>query len=124
MVVAALPTPLAKPPGEVIVATEVFEEVQTAGDVRSSMVPLLYVPAHENCKVPPMKMLGFRGVMLRETSLNTVMVVDPEILPRRAEMFAVPIARAEATPVEVIVATLVFEEAQVTLPVMFCDPFV
>lgn len=41
MVVKPLANPLARPPGEVIVATDVFDEVHVAADVRSRVLPSL-----------------------------------------------------------------------------------
>ena len=48
------------------------------------------------------------------------MEVEPEIFPDAAEMFVVPAIIADASPEELIMATAMFEEVQVTLPVMFC----
>ena len=41
MVVDPLATPAARPPGDVIVATDVLDEVHAAADVRSRVLPSL-----------------------------------------------------------------------------------
>ena len=50
----------------------------------------------------------------------TVNVVDPEMIPSVAEIVLVPASSADASPEDVIVAEVVFEDAQVTLLVRFC----
>lgn len=66
-------------------------------------------------------MLEFTGVIVIDCSVITVIVVEPEIAPIAALIIVVPAANAEAKPDDApIVATVVFEEVQVALPVMFC----
>jgi hypothetical protein len=67
-------------------------------------------------------MVGFAGVTAIETSVGavTVKVADPLIAPDTALMLLVPTPTAVAIPPEVIVATLVVSELQVTVLVMFC----
>jgi hypothetical protein len=57
-----------------------------------------------------------------ETSVAavTVRVVEPVIVPEVAEIVEVPIFRAEARPVALIVAAAVVLEAQVALLDRFC----
>ncbi len=50
----------------------------------------------------------------------TVSVVEPVIPLEVAEMVVEPTFKALARPAEVMVAVVVLDEAQVTLPVKFC----
>ena len=68
----------------------------------------------------------FAGVTLIETSVAAVALrfVEPEILPREAEIVVDWLAVTPvASPAALIVAAVVFDEAQVTVLVMFeVDP--
>jgi len=66
-------------------------------------------------------MEGLEGVTAIETSAGalTVKRVDPLIVPEVAVIVEVPAARLVANPAELIVATLVIEEVQVTELVRF-----
>jgi hypothetical protein len=71
-------------------------------------------------------MLGFAGVTAIDvmTAEVTLREVDPEIVPEVAEIVLLPVATAFAKPwvgmLVLIVATAVFDELQVALPVRFC----
>lgn len=75
-----------------------------------------------NCCVVPRAMEGLTGLMAMETSAAelTVSVVEPVIEPEVALIVVVPAATLVASPVELMVATLVVEEAQVAELVRFC----
>ena len=64
---------------------------------------------------------GFAGVTAIDTSVAavTVRVVEPTMLPEVAEIVEVPIFTVVASPVALMVAAEVLEEAQVTLAVRF-----
>ena len=99
-----------------IVATDVFDEVQVTCMLTSWLVPSEYLPVAINCWVVPAGMLGAAGVTVMEDRVAevTVRVVLPEILPEVAVMVAVPAERHVARPLLLIVATNVFDEVQVT----------
>ncbi len=71
--------------------------------------------AVKNCSVP-LAMVGATGVTLIDTSdaAETVRVAEPVIAPKAAVIVVAPTLRPVATPVAVIDAMLVTEEAQVT----------
>ena len=75
--------------------------------------------------VVPLAMLGSAGVIAIEASVAGVIVsvVDPEMPPDAAVIVVVPAAADAARPFEpaalLMVATAVFEEAQVTEAVRF-----
>ncbi len=64
-------------------------------------------------------MLEFSGLIVIDCSVITVMVVALDMLPCFAEMVVVPVAKAEARPDAEILATVVLDEVQATLLVMF-----
>ncbi len=74
-----------------------------------------------NCCVAPAGIDGLAGVTAMETRVGavTVKTVDPLIVPDVAVIVEVPAATAVANPAELIVATLVAEEVQVTELVRF-----
>ena len=106
-----------------IVATPVLLEAQVAAVVRSSVPPEPKVPVSMYCRV-----VGFLAVPRGNTDagpgeiarveLLAAVTVKFELAPgvpaALAVMVVVPGATAVATPPESIVATAVFEEAQVT----------
>ena len=75
-----------------------------------------------NCCTLPAGTDGFTGVTAMETRRGAVTVsgVEPETFPCLAEIVVLPCVEVEAKPDALIVATVVFEDAQVTLPVIFC----
>src|SRR5277367_5122416 len=122
-VIVELPTPapVASPPA-VIVATVVVAELQVAVPVRFCVVPSLNVPVAVNCCVAPFVIDGFAGVTAIDCSVAavTVNVVDPTIDDDVAVIVELPTPAPVAKPPAVIVATVVFAELQVAVPVRFC----
>lgn len=128
IVVVPVPAALARPfepAALLIVATAVFDELQTTDAVRFWVVLSEYVPVAVNCLFVPLAILGLVGVTATETRLAgfTVSVVVPEMLPDAAVIVDEPASTAVASPVEptalLIVATLVLEELQTTDAVRF-----
>ncbi len=117
MVVVPAPIPEARPlepAALLIVATPVFDELQTTEAVRFCVVLSEYVPVAVNCRVDPLAMLGLVGVIDREVSVAgfTVSVAEPEMPPDVTVIVAVPAPIPEAVPAALTVATPVFDEAQ------------
>jgi len=84
MVEAPAEKPVASP-SSLIVATDVFEELQATADVISPWVLFEYVPVAENCWVVPFGMTASAGVIWdMDVSVAdvTVSVVLPEINPK------------------------------------------
>ena len=116
--------PVARPP-EVIVAILVLDDVQVTELVRFWVDPSEYVPAAVNCCVLPLGIEGFAGVTAIDTRVagptaRVVLPVTPSELALISDVLcAIPVAR----PPDVTVATLVFDEAQLTTLVRFwMDP--
>ena len=122
IVVVPPPCPVARPPDE-IVATGVFDELQVTLDVTFAVVLLLYVAVAVNCCVDPLAKLGSEGVTVMAVSVDatTVNVALPACPLSVAEIVVFPGESAVASPAELTVATVVFEDAHVadvvTLPV-------
>jgi hypothetical protein len=113
--------PLARAP-DVIGATVVFDDAQVAAPVRSVVDPSVYVPVALNCWVVPLAIDGFAGVTAIDTSaagptVRVVLLVSP---PEVALIWDVPCAVLLARPPELMVATVGFEDAQVTELVRSC----
>jgi hypothetical protein len=104
----------------------VFDEAHVTELVMFEVDPLLNVPVAVNWSVLPAVNEGFAGVTLIETSVAAVTLrfVEPEMLPREAETVVDWLAVTPvASPAALIVAAVVFVEAQVTVLVMFeVDP--
>ena len=85
MVLVPVPTALAKPV-LLMVATEVFEELQVAVLVRFCVLPSLYVPMAVNCCIVPLGIEVLAGVTAIEerTGGVTVNVVEPVTEPEAA----------------------------------------
>jgi len=116
--------PVARPP-EVIVAILVPDDVQVTELVRFWVDPSEYVPAAVNCCVLPLGIEGFAGVTAIDTRVAgpTARVVLPVTPPELALISDVLCAIPVARPPDVTVATLVFDEAQLTALVRFwMDP--
>jgi hypothetical protein len=105
MVVEPVASPMARPglpePVE-IVATEVVVEVQLTRDVRSCVLPSVYVPTASNCWVVPLAMLvegGPTEIATRAAAVTTK-VVSPLMLVAGsvAVMVTLPWAKAETSP--------------------------
>ena len=114
--------PLARPVA-LTDATVGLEELHDALAVKSLDEPSLYVPVAANCSVKPLAIAGFAGVTAMDTKVGAVTVSTSTgltTLPSVAVMLLVPWTIPVAKPAAVMVATEVFEEAQVALVVMFC----
>jgi hypothetical protein len=117
MFVVPTATPVATPP-EVTVATLVLEDAQVVpeADVTSFDDPSLYVAVAVNdccCPTPIEGVLGATTIFCKVTF--TVSTAGGDVMPLNdAVILVVPAATPEATPPEVIVATVVLEEVQVT----------
>src|ERR1700690_2710682 len=113
-------------PLTVIDATPVADDFHVTTPVTSCTLPSEKVPAALYCCEMPSGMLAFTGETLIEvtTAEVTVSAVDPETVPEVAVMVLLPAASVFASPcvgrVVLIVATTVFDELQVVLPVRFC----
>jgi len=122
----AVPTAaaVAKPPGEVMVATPVGVDVavQVAVAVTSSVVLSLKFSVAVNCWVEPLGRLGVGGVTVMETGTAGLAVrfVLPIVAPTVAVMLVTPVEPLiVARPPETIVATAVEVEPQVAEAVRF-----
>ena len=72
-----------------------------------------------NCWVAPTSMIEFAGVTTIVLNVTTDGVVNPEIVPDVAVIFALPTATPVAKPPELTVALAVVSELHVTDAVMF-----
>ena len=116
-------------PGETAVANPVLlivahvtsEEAQVTPLVKTSVEPSENVPVAVNCSVAPTGRLVLTGVTAIDTKVAavTVRLVEPEIAPTAADMVTDPGETAVASPLLLIVAHVVSEEAQVTCVVRF-----
>ena len=95
-------------PVESTPAVAVIDEAHVTPFVRISVELSLNVPRTMDCSVFPAATDGFAGntAIDRSSAGVTVNVVDPEILPRVAEIVEVPVVRAVAVPALLIDATL------------------
>ena len=100
----------------VMVAANVFNELQATDMVISWVVPSENVPVAANCWVDPTEMIGLVGVTAMEDTVEdvTVRVVLPEIVPEVAVMVAAPAETDVASPLLLTEAIEVFDELQVT----------
>jgi hypothetical protein len=117
MVLVPAATVVARPPAA-MVAVAVLDDAQVAEAVRFCVVPSVYVPVAANCCVRPFATLGFAGVTAMDVNVaTTVSVLLPLTVPKVAEMMLVPDAElaAVARPVALMVATVMLEDAHVTL---------
>jgi len=107
-------------PVELTIATADCDELQTAVLVKSCVVPSAKLPMADNCIDIPIGSEGLAGVIAIETNLDWVMfTVVEELTPAKlAETVLVPTAWAARRPAELMVATCVEEEVQLTLVVM------
>jgi hypothetical protein len=103
------------------VATPGAEELQAAVAVRTLVLPSEYVPVAANCSVVPSGIEVLDGATAIDTKTRgvTVRVVFPVTLGAIAAMVVVPAPMEVARPVELIVATEVLLERQVTSFVRF-----
>lgn len=114
----AVASPLA-----LIVATVVVPDVQVAVELRFFVEPSLYVPVAVNCWVAPTAMLAEFGVTAMEVSVavdaDTVNIAVPLTPLWEAVMVEEPEATAVASPLALIVATVVVADVQVAVVVTF-----
>jgi hypothetical protein len=105
-----------------IVATAGMSELHCTVPVMFCVVLSLNVPVAVNCCVVPRGTVGIAGVTAMETNtaLVTVIVVEPVIEPELAVIVAVPTPVLVARPLEVMLATDVRDELQVTVLVRSC----
>jgi hypothetical protein len=116
--------PAARPrasPVASIEATGPADEDHITEDVMSCEEPSEYLPIAASFWVSPLGILGFVGVMARDSSVADVVVRTAlaEIEPNVAAMFAVPVATACATPDASTVAIATLSDDHVTDEVMF-----
>jgi hypothetical protein len=86
-------SPLVMEPTALLIdATPTADEFQVASAVISCVVLSENVPVAVNCCVVPSAMLGLVGVIAMDTSVAvvTVTVVDPDVPPELAVIFALP----------------------------------
>ena len=81
-----------EPAALLMAATAASDELQVTVVVRSCVVLSENVPVATNCWFEPLTMLGLIGVIAMDTSVAevTVTVVDPDVLPHFAVIFAMP----------------------------------
>src|SRR4051812_22999825 len=112
-----------------MVATMVAEEVHTTEFVRSRVLLSLYTPVAVNCRVFPTRIEAVAGAIAIETSVggsgavtvrDVVHTATAGAAYHDASMVVVPCEKAWASPVEPMVATLVFVESHPTILVTFC----
>lgn len=101
------------------VATPLDDELQLAEAVRSWVLPSEKIPVAVSCKLVLMAMKEFTGVMVSDikvaaTPSVAVPVTGPAPLLRVAEMVESPWLLPSASPLELTVATVWFDELHVT----------
>jgi hypothetical protein len=110
-------------PDELIVATVVVADVQVAVELKFFVEPSLYVPVAVNCWVAATAMLAEFGVTAMEVSVavdaDTVNIAVPLTPLMEAVMVEEPEATAVASPLELIVATVVVADVQVAVVLTF-----
>jgi hypothetical protein len=129
MVVLPSARPVARPPGERIVATFALLLVHTTEEVRSCVEPSAYVATAWNCTCAPMNREGAVGVTARlapggNPTVRTAVAVPPPSDP--AVMVTVPRARPVTLPFAMTFATAGLLLVQVlhgvsswTIPVLY-----
>jgi hypothetical protein len=118
-VMVTLPTATAvASPEELIVATEVFDDVQAADALTLAVVPLLYVAVAVYCCVAPAAMLAVAGVTARTVIVGGAAVTVTAAVALTPSSAAVIVAEPAATPVTspaaLTVAVDELDEVQVT----------
>ena len=98
------------------VATEVVDELHTTPFTRSCDEPSVKIAVALNCSLIPMPRVNPSGVttIAEIVGVVTVIVVDPVIPLRVAEIVVVPAATAVPIPFTSTVAVAVEDELQVT----------
>ena len=118
-VIVVLPAPVpVTTPLLLTVATPVEDELQVADVVRSCVLPSEKIPVAVSCKLVLMAMEGFTGVMVSDVKVaatpRVAVPVTAPLLLKVAEMVALPWLWPSASPLELIVATVWFDELHVT----------
>jgi hypothetical protein len=110
---------VSNPPGEVIVAVVVFNELQVTVEVRFCVDPSLYVPVAVNCVRVPSGTEAFAGVTAIESSTGAVTfsVAVPTTPLTVAVIVVVPGVKAVANPPTGFAATVVFDDVHVAVAV-------
>ena len=110
---------VSNPPGEVIVAVVVFDELQVTVEVRFCVDPSLYVPVAVNCVRVPSGTEAFAGVTAIESSVAAVTfsVALPVMPLTVAVIVVVHGVKALANPPGAMVAYVTFDEAHASVEV-------
>lgn len=103
-------------PWPLMVATDAEDEVQSTEPLMSCVLESLNVPVAANCLVVPTAMLELAGVTLIDTSVAAVTMSDavPLTDPDVAVIVVVPALTPAASPLELMLATELADELQVT----------
>ena len=101
------------------VATPLEDELQLAEAVRSCVLWSEKIPVAVSCRLVLMAMDGFTGVMVSDIKVTitprlVAPVTGPSTVLNVAEIMELPLPWPSASPLELIVATVVFDELQVT----------
>lgn len=115
-VIVAFPIPIVLVSPPTTVAMLMLEELHVTVELVFCVVPSVYVPVAVNCSCSPFASVTLTGVMPSETSAAgfTVRLAVPVKFWLAALMLALPVARAEASPLDVMLAIAVFPEVQAT----------
>jgi hypothetical protein len=120
MVVAPVARLVARPEA-LILAVAGTELLHVAEEVRSCVLPSLYIPVAVNCWLTPMKMDGIAGVTTIELKVTdedvTVSVAEPLTAPWDALMVVEPADRPVARPALLMLATEVLRDCHVAVAV-------
>lgn len=125
IVVAPAASVVANPPAAIVAMFGALE-LQFAEEVRSWVLPSLYVPVAVNCCVVPSGIEADGGLTVIETRAGTPTesCAVPTICPSVAEILAVPCPALVASPAVpgllLTTATAVEDEFHVTVPVRSC----
>jgi hypothetical protein len=117
------PTPVATPLLDTD-TTPLADEVQLIELVKSCVDPSLYVPVACNCTDVPSAIDGFDGVIVTDTSVAGVIVIDVEadVVPYVPVTVAEPVVLPFARPVESIVTALDELDHEAWLVKFCCEP--
>lgn len=118
-VATTLAVPLACPvtmPEALTFTTPAGDTLQTTAFVKSCVLPSVNVPIADNCSLAPVAMDELAGITASETRAAdvTARLAEPLNPPKVAVMLVVPTATLLATPAEVMVATDVADDVQLT----------
>lgn len=121
-VIVAVPVPVpVSRPLVLTVAIAPDDEVQVTEDVRFCALPSEKIPVAVSCRLVPWAIPGSTGVIVSDCKLKlpttlseVVPMTGPATVLKVAETVELPWVWVSASPVELIVATAVFDELQVT----------